>query len=161
MSYRLAAPLASLLLVGGCSSTLTQGTPDTIAVQSEPAATVVVMGQALGTTPLTLPVKTVFPAHYPPEQEAHYGRITLKKEGCTDYVATVSGKVLSHGIKAQLDCGAKVAPAPAQAVGHTPATPAPTYSPGQRLQQLEDIYRQGLISDEEHRQLRQRILDTL
>lgn len=164
MSRRLAIPLVSLLFAGGCSSNLTQGTPETIAVQSTPAATVVVMGQALGTTPMAVPVKAVFPSSYPPEQEALYGRIILKKEGCADYMTTVSGKVLSRGIKAELECGAPKTPAAAPAQATEPPTSipaAPVHSPSQRLRQLDDVYKQGLISDEEYRQLRQRILDTL
>lgn len=164
MSHRLAIPLVSLLFAGGCSSNLTQGTPETIAVQSTPAATVVVMGQELGTTPMTVPVKAVFPSSYPPEQEALYGRITLKKDGCADYVTTVSGKVLSRGIKAELDCGVVKAPAatPIQAAEPpSPAPAAPSHSPSQRLRQLDEVYKQGLISDDEYRQLRQRILDSL
>lgn len=161
MPHRLAVPAAALLFVGGCSTPLQQGTPDSITVQSKPAAAVVVMGQELGVTPLTVPVKAVFPSHYPPEQELLYGRITLKKEGCKDHVATVSGTVLSRGINVQLDCSANPAPAPDPARTSTQPPSAAAHSPSQRLRQLEDIYGQGLISDEEYRQLRQRILDAL
>lgn len=163
MSHRFTLPLVALLITGGCSGPLTQGTPETLSVRSEPAATVLVMGRDMGMTPQTIPVKAVFPAAYPPEQESLYGRITLQREGCKDYVATVSGKVLSRGLDVQLDCDATAQPAtPTAAVtGPTQVTEPAPVSASQRLRQLEDIHRQGLISDEEYRQLRQRILDTL
>jgi len=161
MSSRLTLALAALLTVGGCSSPLTQGTPETLSVRSEPAATVLVMGRDMGMTPLTIPVNAVFPAAYPPEQELLYGRITLQRQGCKDYVATVSGKVLSRGLDVQLDCAAIAPPAAVPAPVASPAPAAEPASASQRLRQLDDIRRQGLISDEEYRQLRQRILDTL
>jgi len=152
------------LLITGCSGGLGKGLPDTIAVQSEPpGAAVIVMGQELGTTPLAIPVKTVFPAAYAPELEAHYGRIMMKKSGCSDYVTTVDGNVLGRGLKVQLECTATAAAPPATDAPRnlTPDTPPVTLTPGERLRQLDDIFRHGLISDEEYRQLRRRILDTL
>jgi hypothetical protein len=163
MSHRLTFPLVSLLFVTGCTGPMRQGTPDTIAVQSDPAgAHVMVMGKDLGVTPLTLPVKAVFPASYTPEQEALYGRVTLLKDGCAEYVATVDNRALGRGLKAQLDCAAvtSVPAAPAAQAAETPA-PAAARAPAQRLRMLDDVHKEGLISDEEYRQLRQRILDEL
>lgn len=74
--HRYTLPLVALLITGGYSGPLSQGTPETLSVRSEPAATVLVMGRDMGMTPQTIPVKAVFPAAYPPEQEALYGRIT-------------------------------------------------------------------------------------
>jgi hypothetical protein len=164
MLPRCLAPAIVPLLIAGCSGGLGEGLPDTIAVQSEPpGAVVIVMGQELGTTPLAIPVKSVFPAVYAPELEAQYGRIMVKKSGCSDYVTTVDGNVLGRGLKVQLECAATAAAPPETAAptNLTPDTPPTTLMPGERLRQLDDIFRHGLISDEEYQQLRRRILDTL
>lgn len=161
MSHRLTLPLASLLLVAGCTGPMGRGTPETIAVQSDPAgAHVMVMGKDLGVTPLTVPVKAIFPASYPPEQVALYGRITLLKDGCAEYVATIDNRTLGRGLKAQLDCVSVTPPAPAVTPAQATETAA-ARAPAQRLRMLEDVYKEGLINDEEYRQLRQRILDGL
>lgn len=160
MSYRLSLPLASLLFVTGCAGHMGRGTPDTIAVESDPAgAHVMVMGQDRGMTPLTLPVTAVFPARYPPEQVDLYGRITLLKDGCAEYTATVDNRLLGRGLRAQLDCAASTPPAAPPGMETT--APAAARAPAQRLRMLDDVYKEGLISDEEYRQLRQRILDEL
>jgi hypothetical protein len=161
--HRLALPLAALF-IAGCSGGMSRGTPETIAVQSEPAgASVIVMGQELGSTPLSVSTKTVFPASYATELEGQYGRILLRKAGCGDFVTSVDGKVLSHGLKAKLECTATATPSPVQPAVNEPhpAAPLAAAAPGQRLRQLDDLRKDGLISEEEYQLLRRRVLDTL
>ena len=155
--------LVPFLLLAGCNSIPSSKAVDHINIDAEPTATVVVMGKERGLTPLSLPVSTVFPPNYPPELVAHYGRVTLRKNGCTEQVITVSNTVLGRGINAKLDCTGPASAttqsaAPPPAVIAPPPPPAP-YS--QRLQQLEELRKEGLISEGEYQTIRQRILDAL
>src|SRR5208283_1962038 len=88
--------LFALLLAGGCSS-MTGGSDDPskfyqpeaagnspIKIDSDPpGAEVFAMGERIGTTPLSISPKDVFPTTYPKEKESLYGKLILKKTGCS------------------------------------------------------------------------------
>lgn len=144
---RLSALLA-LAAVSACAPLPAE--PGFISVESEPAgADVVVMGKNLGRTPLRIRQDDVFPVTYPPEKLAQYGTIMLKKEGCRDLVQTVDSKVYARGLKARLDCGAR------------PSTGGEAGSAEERLRRLKELLEKGLISEEEAKAARKRILEGL
>ena len=139
------ATLASLISVHGCGPI--KSDPDTITIESEPTgATVYAMGKDVGVTPLTIRQEVVFPLNYDPAKRDLYGTVLLRKTGCQDYRRHVSTDVYRYGIKATLDCGQKQ---------------AQPKSIEQRLQQLKELHDKGLITDEEEKATRQRILDGL
>lgn len=126
-------------------------------VESVPSgAEVFVMGQRVGVTPLELEDARAFPMRYPPEQRALYGRVVLRKEGCREYVVPLSVEASNHGIVAQLDCGGSSA-----AAGGPPvAAPAESSAPlDERLRSIDTLAEQGLISTEERRRTRARVLE--
>lgn len=177
-------PLAAipLLVLTGCAGIGSITGNDKLAVQSTPSdATVYVMDQAVGQTPLELTQQSLYPNTYPQDKADLYGVITLKKAGCQDYVKRISSRDIATGVQAQLDCGenraaanaastrpaAAPAPIPEPAVTNTPETPAastPTpaeRSARQRLQRIDQLKDEGLITEQEYRAVRQRILDSL
>jgi hypothetical protein len=136
---------SSLSLLHGCGPI--KADPDMITVASDPAgATVYAMGKAIGTTPMVIRQEVVFPLTYSPEKRDLYGTILLHKEGCQDHKQVVSTADYRYGIKAKLDCGQN------KNKGE---------SIEQRLRQLKDLHEKGLITDEEEKATRKRIMDSL
>jgi hypothetical protein len=199
MLLKYTAPIA-LALLAGCATldktgdsvkNLFSGTgQDSIRIESEPSgAAVYVMGKNVGTTPLSISSKDVFPLTYPKEKESLYGSVTLIKSGCADYTKPVSARVLDKGLKATLACNdaAPVAPraapaasaaaAPAQMTGQAqPAVPAavpaaaPAATPAaaaasdaveQRLEKIKRLLDRGLINEDEAKKARERVLNDL
>jgi hypothetical protein len=149
--------LFNLVLVAGCSSTSADLFPaagnNPIKIESIPSgAEVYVMGEKVGVTPLQINHKDVFPNTYPRDKESVYGRITLKKEGCADFTRTVSGEISNSGLHAKLDC-ADINPAA------TP--PRSSETAEQRLNKIKDLLNKGLITEEEAKKARERIINDL
>jgi hypothetical protein len=106
----------------------------------------------------------------------YVGTLAVKKPGCKPYTTQVNDNILSRDIHVKLECDPDYRPVEAQPVAPAPAAvpsaaPAPTPterkavqpigSAEERLQRIENLYKKGLLRDEEYRTLRQRILDTL
>lgn len=170
----LLAPVA-VALVAGCAPMGAK--PGRIDVSSEPAgAAVYVMGEKAGVTPLTLDQDAIFPLTYPAEKQALYGKVELRKAGCQPATQAVSTRAVARGVHVKLGCG-EAAPASGPAVPAPPAVPAtapatsvpvpatPAAQPrpaiDSRLRQVRDLLEQGLITEQEAREIRQRILDEL
>jgi hypothetical protein len=169
----LLAPL-TLALAAGCAPMGAK--PGRVDVTSDPAgADVYAMGSKVGVTPLTLDQDVIFPLTYPSEKQALYGVVELRKAGCGDARQSVSTRALARGIHVKLDCGAAAraetptprqaqpSPAPAPVNAHVPPTPVAKEKPGiePRLRQVQDLRDKGLITEQEAREIRRRILDEL
>lgn len=150
--------LFNLLLVAGCSSPgdmFPAAGNNPIKIDSVPSgAEVYVMGEKLGLTPLEVSRKDVFPNTYPSNKESLYGRIILKKEGCSDYTRTVSGEISNSGLHAKLACGDIDTASPKE-------TPGSNQTVEQRLDKIKDLLNKGLITDDEAKKARERVLNDL
>lgn len=163
---------------GAQAATLLPKTSDRLVVESTPpGAEIWIMGKREGVTPLVLPIKKVFPEKFKSDEIGLYGRVRLVKTGCESVILPVSNDALANGMKVKLKC-AEVAPAaapyvaPATGYGAGPGgsasalvpaapTPALPLSVKERLQQLQDLRRDGLITEDEYQSVRKRILDSL
>lgn len=169
----IAIALLPILLAAGCSSVDKMGSDighmfhsdanAAIKIDSEPSgADVYVMGEKVGVTPLKIEQSAVFPTTYPKDKESLYGKVAIKKAGCSDFSQEVSAKSLAVGIKARLDCGDL---SPATATGsRQPATadvPRLSESVEQRLKHIKDLLDQGLINEEEAKTARKHVIDDL
>lgn len=130
-----------------------------INVTSDPSgATVFASGKKLGRTPLFVPAGT-FPTKMVNLIYRPVGTLTLKRAGCRTHDIEVSEKVLSKDIHVALECG------PAYLVEEPPEPAAPPASgvgsTARRLRELNKLRDEGLITDEEYRSVRKRILDEL
>ncbi len=167
-----ALALFPLLLAAGCSSmdgvsndlgNLFQSTANNpIKIESLPSgADVYVMGEKVGTTPLKLDQKAVFPNQYPKDKESFYGKVTLKKAGCSDYTKTVNSKIIEVGLRAKLDCGQN---SPEAQQGSAPQYSMParmSKTVEQRLQEIKDLQDKGLITEDEAKKAREHVLNDL
>jgi hypothetical protein len=159
-----ALALFNLLLIAGCSSMGGAGNlfpaagNNPIKIESLPSgAEVYVMGEKVGVTPLQISHKDVFPNTYPRDKESVYGRIILKKEGCSDFTRTVSAEISNAGLHAQLDCG-DINPASSSTSRDAPRS---SETVEQRLDKIKYLLNKGLITEEEAKKARERILNDL
>lgn len=178
--------LLSALLLSACHGLGAK--PGKVSVTSEPVgAEVWVMGAKVGETPMILDENLVFPLTYPKDKQALYGMVELRKAGCASSTLSVSAKKVERGINVKLDCGqaapkpapvmpapvSVVAPAPiappVSAVPVVPAAPAESTKPmlieganvEARLRRVIELRDKGVISEQEAREIRQRILGEL
>jgi hypothetical protein len=157
----------TLLLAAGCSSNDSVGknvrnlfpsATDTIKIESEPSgAEIYVMGEKVGVTPLKISPKDVFPNTYPKEKESLYGRVTLKKAGCSDFTRSVSTEISNAGLRAQLEC-VEMNPTLTRTSRDAPRN---NETVEQRLDKVKDFLNKGLITEEEAKKARERILNDL
>ena len=169
--------VAWILSTSGCSSLgdMAPGSKQTITLQSHPPeATVIADGAEIGVTPLTFNPSDAFRAGFAGGKSdilayRYVGKLVVKKPGCKDYVTEVDDNLLSKDIDVTLECDPDYRP-PAAPVVSVPAVPVVTApepqqsmpaSAEERLRRIDALHKKGLISDDERRQLRQRVLDTL
>lgn len=166
---RRSALCASAILVPllqGCA-TIPTWSGGRIHVESEPSgASVHVMGREVGRTPIDLGMDQVFPPTYRADQEEAYGKVMLRKAGCAEHVQRVSAADVSKGVRVRLDCGQARPIEPG--VRNDAASPerpevgaSADASVRDRLLRLDRLREDGLITEPEYRQIRQRILDEL
>jgi hypothetical protein len=139
---------------------------DQFLVDSAPVgASVLVLGETMGQTPLTLNTRAVFPQSFPSEKQHLYGRIELTYPGCEPFITTVSSRIISEGLTARLSCREQPPTSPTSAFTH-PA-PSPSSSAAKpleikpRLQQLKQLFEEGLISEGDYAAKRQQLLQEL
>ncbi len=147
------------LALGACSNNRI-GKSD-ITIDSTPqGAEVYASGEKIGTTPLNVVPDKIFPPRWVKTTYRAAGLLSINKDGCEPYTLEVDDYVLSKDILAELQCTIPIAhPEPA---GQT-AEPAAHNGAGttERLRELEELRQRGLVTEEEYRRIRQRVLDTL
>ncbi len=140
-----------------------------ILIRSEPSgAAVMALGKTWGVTPLHLRVRDAFPALYRPEQPYIGMAVHLSKPGCAEYRMPIHRRSIPDQIYAELDCDPAVL---VESIGKTSpptakAEPAPSETPPAnpagvraKLQQLEQLRKDGLVSEEEYQRLRKKVLE--
>lgn len=135
-------------------------------------AEVFVIGGRVGITPLTLSERDIYPNWYPDAQADLYGMIMLRKAGCAEYSRRVGLDDIEAGIEARLDCGQDagagtplpaadpppVAAPPAAADAGTLPAAAAMERRLRQLKVLQELFEDGLITGQEERSIRKRIL---
>lgn len=150
LSSLLATTLSTVLLSGCAGDSMIPKQTTQFTVTSKPAgATVYVMGKEVGKTPLEITTNQVFPVTYPKELENKFGRVELKYPGCQPYEKPVSGSIMANGLKAHLKCTSLAAPAESSKTA------------SERLRQLKSLFDEGLITKDEYKAKRQKILQDL
>ncbi|MCW8875349.1 MAG: SHOCT domain-containing protein [Gammaproteobacteria bacterium] len=140
-----------------------------ILIHSEPSgAAVMALGKTWGVTPLRLRVRDAFPALYRPEQPYIGMAVHLSKPGCAEYRVPIHRRSIPDEIHAELDCdpavlvdsnGKTSPPAPAAEPAPADTPPANPLGVRAKLQQLEQLRQDGLVSEEEYQRLRRKVLE--
>ena len=157
--------LSTIVFTAGCSSmngngmggVFTGSGNNPIRIESDPpGATVYVMGEDHGVTPTKISNTDVFPNIYPKEKLPLYGKVTLKKAGCTDVTRAISADIISSGLRVKLDCGDLN---PSSTVSRS--APRSNETVEQRLDKIRDLLSKGLITEEEAKKAREHIINDL
>jgi hypothetical protein len=138
-------------------------------VTTDPAGAAVssIVGD-LGVTPLQIDERDIYPNEFPPEMLERYGKLFIIQAGCEAVTHQVTLAEVGSGVAVALDCQAPHPPLPIEVLGgSTEAAPAasagaaPEPMAERRLRQLrvlDELLRDGLLSLEEERAIRLRIL---
>ncbi len=91
-----------------------------------------------------------------------YGKVFIKKPGCADYSRRLTLEDIDRGVHAQLQCATTAIEMPAQAGATEPQPPSGGGASAQRrLRQItviQELLDDGIISADEERSMRRRIL---
>lgn len=173
MNLKYLSTLIVLPLIGCSGNSLLPSQSGSFKVDSAPVgASVLVLGEAMGQTPMLLTTSEVFPHSFDHDKQHLYGRIQLSHPGCEPFITTVSSRIISDGLNARLKCrdanqpqqqtdmSAQPTAAPQMATPiATPQTNTTGLKP--RLQQLKELFEEGLISEEDYAAKRRQILEEL
>ena len=156
MKTKIVVSFSAIIFLSACNGNgLMLKNNSEIPVTSEPSAALVyVMGKLIGTTPMVVSTKSIYPVTYAQENTKNYGRITLRHKSCADQVLTVSAQMISDGVKAKLDC-------PDNDEDVIKEKSLPDKSVKQRLQELQALKNEGLINEDEYLRIRNSILESL
>lgn len=157
-----ATALVSAAAIAGCATADRPAPRGSIVINTEPqGARIYVAGREIGSTPLKVVLDDVFPRRWTSrtrdEEEAFtsYRRkevVDLQKDGCEFYTHVYVEEELGDDITVKLKCDPGYTP-PAAAAGASNAE--------QRLRALDDLKGKGLVTDEEYKTQRQRILNSM
>jgi hypothetical protein len=95
------------------------------------------------------------------------GMLMVKMDGCEDFTLQVNDYVLSNPIHADLVCSDEITPEVETMVNQEVKGPvdeaiaSPQNEIENRLKELEDLYERGVITREEYRETRERILSEI
>jgi hypothetical protein len=156
MNIKIIIPLVTALSISACSgNSLFPQNNDYLTVTTTPSgAAVFVMQEEKGVTPTKINTRLFFPVTFSADQVDDYGRITLKHEGCEDKTLMVNAAMISQGLALKLNCE--------QGIQASTVLPESSTIPiKKRLQQLQALRDENLISDSEFEKIRQRILQEL
>lgn len=152
------------LALSGCGGISKDRTEYGIRITSEPSgATVYASGKKVGATPLFLRSDT-FPTRPVGFIYRSVGTLTLKHTGCKTYNKEVNDKMLSQDMHVVLECGPAYSETPSPEPAPVAVPEEPTKIDGsieRRLRELNALHKEGLITDQEYRVIRKRILDEL
>jgi hypothetical protein len=144
---------------GMANSSETQG--GQIRIISEPAGAVAYAdGTELGVTPLDIAPGDHFRSGFVGFSYRYYGKLAIKKAGCETWSTEVNDNILSKDVHAKLKCDPNYQPA-ASGTGSAASGSHSTDPMIERLERIETLHKKGLISDEEYKQLRGRIIEKL
>jgi len=160
---RISTLLIIVSLLQGCSgSAVKKAQPS---VTSNPSgAAVYVNGGKVGVTPLHANLYKLFPASWSGWTYQAAGVLSVKKPGCGDFNLKVSDAILAKPIHAKLTCDKNYV-APERMPAHMPDKPIIKKKKmskiEKRLGELKGLYQKGVITQEEYKATRKRILKEL
>lgn len=161
--------LLAAVFLTACAAGTHTAPKNIITVDSEPQGVKVHAGEnELGRTPVTIVLDDVFPKHWTSRTEkdeegfAFYrrlGTLSFSRGGCEPYTMLVDSNTLRDDIKVKLTCDPNYQP-PAGGEVEAGGDEA-TATIEQRLRRLDDLRHRGLLTEQEYRAQRQRILSNL
>ena len=156
--------IVSIVSLQGCSGSPIKNQNQANVTSNPSGATVYANFLELGKTPLRHDLYDAFPAGWENATYQAQGVLSVKKDGCKDFSLKVSDHILSKPIHAELKCNSisKSEKSVPEVKGVTPVTQsAPSSGTEKRLKELEALYKKGVITKEEYKTNRERILNEI
>ena len=159
--------ILGVLALQGCSSSSIKPDGPANVTSTPTAAMVFANGVKLGQTPLRYNLYEAFPTGWNNWVLSATGVLMIKKEGCEDYSLQVNDYILSKPIHAELKCSEENQAEKVDSVVHEvkPASPPANNRSvsdiEKRLTELEVLFKNGVITSEEYKTTRMRILGDL
>ncbi|WP_198262473.1 hypothetical protein [sulfur-oxidizing endosymbiont of Gigantopelta aegis] len=171
-SLSLATIATSLLLTSGCSnktlSDYVTVTNKSEIITNPPGATIVVDDKEVGTSPMIFEGENIFPPHWEGTSYMVKSRLEVKRNGCKTETRIIKDPI-PKSINIKLDCQEQYRveePTHAQPMMQRQSAPMPApvmmpKSVEDRLLQIQNLYKKGLITDAENAELRKKALKDL
>lgn len=164
----LSIPVAAALL-SGCAGMESSNTQQSgrIKIISEPAGAMAYAdGRELGTTPLEIVPGNDFRSGFVGTSYRYNGKLMIKKAGCETWLTEVDDAILAKDVHARLKCDPDFKPSSTSAPSAGSTSDSMLKSPTgdqtiERMERIESLHKKGLISDDEYKQLRTRIIEKL
>ncbi|MDO8861538.1 hypothetical protein Q6D67_07475 [Haliea sp. E1-2-M8] len=127
------------------------------------------MGEKVGTTPLQLRERTIYPNDFPDDKAHLYGTITLRRDDCDTQLYRVNETDIRNGLSISLDCRPGTVTASLESpqesgsrVSSTPISADETMSEKKlrQLRVLQELFDEGIITADEERRIRRRVFGT-
>lgn len=167
---RLGADIALVLLLISVPVSAISGASTLVAekfsVESDPpGADVYLMDRHVGVTPITVNERDIYPNTYSNEQANLYGKVIMRKPGCREYSRFVTLDDVSDGLKAKLDCSSTKSANESVSQKHDSdrRTTEPFPRAERHLHQLkvlQELLDEGLITEQEEKEIRKRVLES-
>jgi hypothetical protein len=161
--------VGAMVLLQGCSGSSVKQKNLANVTSNPSGATVYANILELGKTPLRHNLFDAFPAGWQNSVYQAQGILIVKKEGCDDFTLKVTDHILRNPIHAELKCSetSKTKESMPVVKSGVTATVAPTVTPTatqrggteKRLVELEALYKKGVITKDEYKTTRERILN--
>ena len=156
--------LSMLVFLQACGSNSVKESRPNV-TSSPPGASIYANGLKLGVTPLKVDLFKVFPTSWSGWQLSATGVLAFRKAGCEEYTIKVNDAIISKPVHAKLKCD-KHYVAPAAVPVHKPAVMMKAKKKKmtkieKRLSELERLYKKGVITQDEYKATRKRILNEL
>jgi len=152
--------ISAFFLLQGCAGSSTKK-DETPSVTSSPSGAAVFANiLELGQTPLQANLYDAFPAGWQNSIYQAQGVLVVKKDGCKDYTLKVNDLILSKPIHAELECSKASKPEKTTAAAMPPMVTTPS-STEKRVEELEALQKKGVITEDEYKKTRERILSEL
>lgn len=145
----------AIILLQGCSGSSVKQQEPADVTSSPSGAAVYANDLELGKTPLRYNLSEAFPAGWKSAVYQAQGVLMLKMDGCEDYTLDVSDYILSKPIYAELKCN-EVSKSEKSTQAVTPHSVTE-----RRLEELELLYKKGVITKDEYSTNRERIINEL
>ena len=146
---------SAVVLLQGCSDLSVKQQKLPSVTSSPSGATVYANILELGTTPLQHNLYDAFPAGWQNSTYQAQGILIIKMDGCKDYTLKINDFILSKPIHAELKCTRATRPEKSGTIT------TPHGGTEKRLEELEALYKKGVITKDEYKKTRERILNEL
>ena len=159
--------ISTVITIQGCSGSTIQEEGPASVTSNPSGAEVYANGQKLGETPLHYKLYKAFPAGWKNMMYQAQGVLMVKMDGCEDFILQVNDYVLSKPVHAELVCSDKITPdAKSKGILEVKSPVGESFASPQsdiedRLNQLKDLYKRGVITTEEYSETRERILNEI